>query len=118
MALNAGSLLTAVDFNTLKSHVNSEMERRKYTGSLSDYSTQVSVASGTKAMATHGKSVLDGIRAINPTDLPASPSVGSKILALETAANKLTDFASRPLVGENSGCAAVRLGCDPFPWPE
>lgn len=49
MALTAGSIITASDFNALKTRVNNEMERRAYTGSLTSYNTSVSVASGGKA---------------------------------------------------------------------
>ena len=37
MALSTGSVITASDFNSLKDRVNSEMARRKYTGSLTGY---------------------------------------------------------------------------------
>ena len=48
MALTAGSIITASDFNALKTRVNSEMARRKYTGSLTGYNTSVTVSAGGK----------------------------------------------------------------------
>lgn len=48
MALTAGSIITASDFNSLKSRVNQEMARRSYTGSLAKYNTSVSVSKGGK----------------------------------------------------------------------
>ena len=51
MALTAGSIITASDFNSLKDRVNTEMARRSYTGSLTSYKTTVSASAGSKATA-------------------------------------------------------------------
>lgn len=48
MALTAGSIITASDFNSLKTRVNQEMARRKYTGTLASYNTSVTVSAGGK----------------------------------------------------------------------
>lgn len=110
MALTAGSIITASDFTSLKTRVNSEMARRKYTGSLTKYNTSVSVSKGGTITTAQGDSIVDGVRAINTSGLPASPSSGAKIVSLNTLSTKLTDYASRALVGKNSGCASSCSG--------
>ena len=39
MALTTGSKMTASDINALKARVKAEMQRRKYTGSLTGYAS-------------------------------------------------------------------------------
>ena len=110
MALTAGSIITASDFNSLKTRVNTEMARRSYTGSLASYNTSVTVSAGGVATAAQGQSIVNAVRAISTTDMPASPSTGSLIKALDTVSTKLTDYASRALVGTSSGCASSCSG--------
>lgn len=110
MALTAGSIITASDFNALKTRVNSEMARRKYTGTLAGYNTSVTVSAGGKITVAQGDSVVDAVRAISTSGLPASPSSGGLIVSLNTLSTKLTDYASRALVGTNSGCASSCSG--------
>jgi hypothetical protein len=44
MALTQGSKITATDFNNLKTALKTELARRKYTGSVSSYATNFTVA--------------------------------------------------------------------------
>lgn len=110
MALTVGSIITAADFNNLKTRVNNEMKRRSYTGSLSSYNTSVSVSIGSRATAAQANSIINGIRAINASGITSAVSYGSSIQALNAASDKLADYASRSLVGTNSGCASSCSG--------
>lgn len=110
MALTVGRIITAADFNKLKTRVNNEMKRRSHTGSLSSYNTSVSVSIGSRATATQANSIINGIRAINASGITSAVSYGSSIQALSAASAKLADYASRSLVGRNSGCASSCSG--------
>lgn len=106
MALTSGNKITASDFNNLKTRVNNEMARRCYTGSLASYNTSVSVNAGQTATAAQANSIINGVRAINTSGLPASASKGSSIVQLNTLSSKLSDYAGREKVGSSSGCAS------------
>ena len=112
MALSAGSIISASDFNSLKDRVNSEMSRRKYTGSLSGYQTTQSATKGNQMTATQANAVINAVRAINTSGMSAAVGSGTKAAAnsLSTASTKLTDYASRALVGTSSGCASSCSG--------
>ena len=106
MGLTQGTSCDASSFNTLKANVKAEVATRR-----SQSFTDVTVSQGATAAYSHANSVINGLRAINPTttnfNTVSSGSIMNAIGQLETA---YTVFHGKPTQGNDSGCASGCVG--------
>lgn len=112
MALTTGNPVLASDMNSLKSRYNSEMARRKYTGSLASYNNSFSpaVAAGVICYKDHQNKVVAGMRALNATSMPALANSGDTIKELNTLSNRLTNNTKTALTASTSDCTSACSG--------
>lgn len=116
MALTTGSKATASDIKALKARVKAEMQRRKYTGSLTgyagtsyDYSTVP--AAGGKLLIEHYNKIVTPMRQVNATTTAANTvSAGAKITQLNSLSSVLSSYEGKSLTASPSDCASSCSG--------
>lgn len=114
MALNSKNLILASDFVSLKARVKAEMQRRRYTGSLTSYAgtaydyTETPVVKGT-IKTEHINKIVVPINAISPSGY-TDKSAGDIIPELETLNTKLQAHEKFPLRGSGTDCASSCSG--------
>lgn len=114
MALNSQNLILASDFVSLKARVKAEMQRRRYTGSLTSYAgtaydyTTVPTAKGT-IKTEHINKIVTPINAISPSGY-TTKNTGDVIPELETLNTKLKAHEAFPLRGSGTDCSSSCSG--------
>lgn len=113
MALDAKNQMLAADFIALKARVKAEMQRRKYTGSISVYAGDewdftVQPEAGGKILPEHFNKIVEPINAISPTGLEAVKS-GDQAMSIKLAEQKLYEYERHALNGAND-CASSCTG--------
>ena len=109
MALTAGNAITASDMNALKSRVNAEMARRKYSDngvSLATWNrafTVTPVAGSTTAIISQFNETVGYINKIKSQGISTD-----FIYAIQAASTNLTNYANRPIYSNKTDCSS---GC-------
>ena len=114
MALESRNQTIASDFISLKARVKAEMQRRKYTGSLTKYAGAewdyvVQPTAGEKLLPEHYNKIIEPLNAIAPTGFDAPVRQGDHAIAIKVAADKLTEYEKKSMSGAND-CAASCSG--------
>lgn len=110
----------AAKFINMKQRIKNEVNRRKYTGSVTSYGTTtydytVTPVKGGKVLVEHYNKIATPLRAINTSGVIASAKVGADVSTVTTPTEldaKITLYASKPLTASssNTGCAASCTG--------
>lgn len=111
MAYTAGSSVTASDINSLKTSVNAEMTRRKYSYSgpaLNSYADSFTTAAseGVTIGIDHFNKTVGHINRINSTGITASS--GSSLAAINAAVTKLNTWKNTSVTASTTDCSS---GC-------
>lgn len=112
MALNSQNRILASDFVSLKARVKAEMNRRRYSGSLTAYAgtaydyTETPTVGGV-IKPEHANKLIVPVNAITPSGY-TEKSTGDAVPELETLDTKLKAHEAYPLKGSGTDCAS---GC-------
>lgn len=115
MALESKNQTLASDFISLKARVKAEMQRRKYTGSLTKYAGAewdyvVQPTAGGKLLPEHYNKIIEPLNAIAPTGFDTPITQGDHAIAIKVAVDKLAEYEKKtPSSGAND-CAVSCSG--------
>lgn len=115
MALTKNSKITATDINSLKSDLNKEMARRKYTGSLTKYGAGTSydftASQGSEATISQYNNIIIPMRAVNASTVgETTGSAGKTMVSLSGIAEILDSFEGKSLTASSSDCKTACSG--------
>ena len=111
-------MITASELNSLKTKIKNEMARRKYDGSLVDYSGSsydfsTTPSSGNKILLEHGEKTINLMLKVQDVGNLRNVATGEKIPSsfdYDTLNSKVTAWASESLTGSSSSCRGACSG--------